>query len=662
MLTVRFGQNRFPDFDPNFSNGYHLTNLGFPAAVDALTPAYPDFPSISTGEFTGYGGGTASWNVYYSQSFNAGLSKQMGKHSVKVGFDFRSIHEASSTSEGPSSFSFTSGFTSQTPTKTVLGTGGGLATMLLGYPSSGSIAVGPGFNDYVHYSAFYIQDDYRVTKKLTVNLGFRGEHESNPAEASNKYLIDADLTAVNPIQASVPSLTLLGVSRYAGVNGNPNHAGNPLAIKLGPRFGFAYSIDSKTVIRGGYGIFWIPQSFSAQKALGYSYTTNMVTSTNNNYTPSASLLNPYPNGLTQPVGNALGALATIGQGITATDPGDRSAGYVEQMSFDIQRQINNSTSVSGGYIGSHTLDQPLGISLDQLNPSYFSLGSSGLSKVVNNPFYGIAPNTVALGTSKTFSEASLLTQYPQFTSVTLNTAMGRATYYSFYIKGQKRFKNGLTLLATYDWSRNMGLGTIQNYFAPIVPQAWSRSANDQPNSYSMSFTYELPFGKGHMFMANSNKVVDYFFGGWSIQGQQLIHSGTPLSVSQTNANTGCNGCGQLPTATGVSAQTSGPVDSRINDWLNLAAFTPTPAYAFGNVSARLNVYSPSLFNIDASVYKSVTIKEYFKFQFRAEALNLTNTVLFASPSTNVSSPGTFGVITSQTNFPRLIRLGIRFTF
>ena len=545
----------------------------------------------------------------------------------------------------------------------MLGTGGGLASMLLGDPGSGSITLGTFFNDYVHYEAFFIQDDYRVTRKLTVNFGFRGEHESNPAEVNNKYLIDANLNAVNPLQADVPSLTLLGEARYAGVGGDPNHAGNPLGIKLGPRIGFAYSINSKTVIRGGFGIFWIPQSFTAQNATGYSYTTNIITSINNNYTPNASLTNPYPNGLTQPQGNALGGLASIGQTLTATDPADRSAGYVEQMSFDVQRQIDKSTAISGGYIGSHTLDQPYGISLDQLNPSYFALGNSGLSKVVTNPFYGFAPNTVALGSSTTLAQYNLLTQYPEYTGVTLNTNMGHAIYYSFYIKGQKRFRNGLTLLATYDWSRNMSLATPQNYDAPIFPQAWTRSANDQPNSYSMSFTYQLPVGKGKMLLGNANRFVDMALGGWSIQGQQLIHSGTPLSVSQTNANTGCNGCGQLPTAVaGVSALSPGSPDQRINEWLNLAAFTSTPAYAFGNVSPRLNVYSPSLFNIDASIYKSVTVKEYYKFQFRAEALNLTNTVLFASPSTNISSPGTFGVITSQTNFPRLIRLGVRFTF
>lgn len=666
VFTVRFGQNRFPDFEPNFSNGLPLTDLGFPAAVNALTPAYPDFPAISMSDFTSFGGGTASWTVYYSTSVNAGVVKQMGKHSMKAGYEFRTIHNASETSEGPSSFSFATTFTSATPAKTVLGTGGSLATMLLGYPG-GSITLGNFFNDYVHYQGFYYEDDWRVTRKLTLNMGFRGEHESNVQEVNNKYLIDGLLNVPNPLQASIRSLTLNGIARYAGVNGDPDHAGNPLALKLGPRFGFAYQLDSKTTLRGGYGIYWIPQSFGVSTAstLGYAYTTNIVSSTNNNYTPISSLTNPYPNGLTQPVGNALGAAAANGQSLTVTDPGNRSAGYVEQMSFNVQHQIEKNTMLEAGYIGSHTLDQPFTIALNQLNPGYFSLGSSGLSKVVTNPFYQLIPASVTLGSSTTLAQSSLLTPYPEFTSVSLNSAMGRAVYYSFYAKGQKRFAHGLTMLATYDWSRNMSLAsgtTVQNYDAPIVPQAWVRSTNDQPNSYSFSMTYQLPVGRHQLLLGNDNKWLDALIGGWSIQGQQLIHSGTPLSVSQTNANTGCNGCGQLPNATGVSAQTSGSVDSRINDWLNLAAFTPAPAYTFGNVSPRLNVYSPSLFNIDASIYKTYTFKEYYKFQFRAEALNLTNTVLFASPSTSISSPGTFGVITSQTNFPRLIRLGVRITF
>ncbi len=667
VLTARFGFNRFPDYEPKFSKGFQLATLGFPSSLDALTSGTSAFPSITNGEMAAYGGGTTSWTVYHSTTANIELAKFMGKHSLKAGIEWRLIADASQTPTGPSSFVFASGFTSQSAAKTVNSTGGALASMLLGYPGSGtaaggSITLGTKYNDFVHYAAFFIQDDYRVTPKLTLNLGFRGERETNLAEADNKYFIDADLTKANPLQTSIPSLTLMGQARYAGVNGNPTHAGNPLALKVGPRFGFAYTINPKTVVRGGIGIFWIPQSFSAQDATGYSQTTSIVGSTNGGYTPASTLANPYPNGLLPVSGNSLGALAAVGQSINATDPGMRSAGYVEQMSLDFQRQLDKKTSFQFGYIGSHTLKQALNINVNQLNPGYFSLGAAGLNKQVANPFYGLVPNTLSLGSSPLIAQSNLLLPYPQYTNVNLSTPMGRSTYYAFYLKGTRRLTAGLTLNATYTWSRAMGISTIQNYDAPIIPQAWARLSTDQPNSYSMSMTYALPFGKGKSFLSN-NKVLDLLVGGWSVQSQQIIHSGTPLAVTQgTNANTGCNGCTQLPTATGVSAQTTGSVDDRINNWVNAAAFTQTPAFAFGNVSPRINVYSPPLFNIDASLFKTLTVKEYYKFQFRAEALNLTNTVLFASPALNVSSPSTFGVITSQTNFPRLIQLGVHITF
>ncbi len=334
--------------------------------------------------------------------------------------------------------------------------------------------------------------------------------------------MDANLNATNPLQTSIPSLTLKGQVEYAGVNGNPRYAANPLSIKMGPRFGFAYSLNPKTVFRGGFGIFWIPQSFSAQSAAGYSQVTNITTTINGGYTPNATLANPYPNGLTPIAGNTLGGLANIGAGITTTENGNRSAGYVEQMSLDIQRQISKNVSVWGGYIGSHSLDLPFTVAANQLNPSYFTLGSAALSKAVTNPFFGYAPNTVSLGSASTVTDATLLYNYPEYTSVSLLTNMGRQLYYSTYGKVQWRAKYGLTLNATYVWSRTMALSAPQNYDGNIVAQGWARAATDTPNSYSMSVSYKLPVGKGQMFMQNSNKAVEFLLGGWSDGGRAAV--------------------------------------------------------------------------------------------------------------------------------------------
>lgn len=657
VIATRWGYNRFPQFTSPISLGFKLAELGFPASVDALTQNYPAFPSLSTGEFASYGGGTTSQSFYYSSSFNTTVSKFMGAHTLKAGFDWRGLHHDGAPSQGPSSFSFSDVFTRQRPTAATVGTGGGLATMLMGYPTGGSITLGTKFFNYVNYYSLFIQDDWRVNSKLTVNFGFRGEHETAPRDKNNKYLIGFDETAVNPLQPNIPSLPLRGVLLYAGVNGNPTHSYNPLGVKMGPRVGFAYTIDPKTVVRGGYGIFWSPQSFSFQSATGYSQTTSIVTSLDNNFTPYGNLANPYPAGLIQPVGNSGGGLTSIGQSISPLDRTATSAGYVQQMSLDIQRQLSPSTVFSAGYIGSHSLDLPYDRQINQLDLQYFALGNALSSPLVANPFYNNGGQQ-GLGAA-TIARSQLLLPFPQFTSLTLsNTNMGRAYYYAGYAKVQRRMTTGLMLLATYTWSRNMSVVSGAQNSYDIVKHQWTRASIDVPNRFSMAVTYEFPFGKGKRFLS-SNKHLDLVAGGWSANAQAQMQSGYPLSISQTNNNTGTNS-GQRPNATGDSPSMPGPVTQRIDGWLNRAAFSQAPAYTFGNLAPSINTYGPGQYNWDVSMFKTFTILEKVKAQFRAEALNITNTVLFATPTTNINN-NAFGAITSQTNFPRLIQLGLRFT-
>jgi hypothetical protein len=654
VVTLRFGYNRFPNFTTPISNGFRLTELGLPASVDALTPNYPSFPSLSTGEFAAYGGGTTSQSFYYSSSFNATVTKFVGKHNLKIGYDYRALHHDGAPAQGPTSFSFSDVFTRQRPTAATTGTGGGLATMLLGYPTGGSMTLGTKFYNYVNYHGFFVQDDWRATPKLTLNFGFRGEHEGAPQDKNDKYLVGFDVNLPSPLQANVPSLKVNGALLYAGVNGNPRHAYNPMSIKSGPRFGFAYSPTAKTAVRGGYGIFWSPQSFSFQSATGYSQTTSIITSVDNNFTPYASLNNPYPTGLIQPVGNSLGGLASIGQSISPLDRAARSAGYVQQMSFDGQYQATASTVASIGYIGSHSLDLPYDRQINQLTVSNFALGSA-LNTLVANPFFNNG-GLQALSTANV-ARSQLLLPFPQYTSVTLNnTDMGRAYYYALYWKVQKRMSNGMTLLATHTWSRNMNLfGSPQDSY-DIVSRQWSRSTNNTPHRMSIATTYELPFGKGKK-LVNKGGVLDQVIGGWTINAMGQMQSGYPLSISQTNNNTGTNS-GQRPNATGLSPTVDKPIGDRINGWINLAAFSQAPAYTFGNLSPTISMRGPSQFNWDASVFKTFTLFEGLKAQFRAEALNVTNTVLFSDPTGSINS-NSFGAITSQRNFPRLIQLGVK---
>jgi trimeric autotransporter adhesin len=676
VITARWGFNRFYSATfPTGSAGFDIASLGLPQSLAAITPLTA-FPPITMGTLSSFGGSDTNSDVYYSRTAAIGVSKFLGKHSLKAGFEFRTLHDYGVPAAGPTSLGFTDQFTRPNPLSSTTGKGADLATMLLGYPTSGSMNVISRFDDFVRYYGGFIQDDFRVTSKLTLNFGLRFEHESGVQEENNHLITGFNPTAVNPLQANVTGLPVLGAVEYAGVNGNPTQTGNPLALKPAPRFGVAYSIDNKTVIRAGYGIFWAPTYFSFQNAIGYSQTTSIIPSNNNGYTPATTLANPYPNGLLQPAGNTLGALSGVGQAVSVFAPTSQSAGYVQEYSFEVQRTVPAGFVLTVGALGSHSLHLSNGgLNIDQLNPALFGTAAAEFAahNSVANPFY----NNGGVGTiaNSTISPINLLLPFPEFTSVTLtNSDTAAARYYSFYFRAQRRFSYGLTLVASYTWSRSeddilgASIPGSSNVSSPAGPQnvynpaaEWSLSTQDVPNRFTTGFTYELPFGKGKPVLRNSGRVLNYIVGGWSVNTIGIIENGFPLNVSQPNLNSSLGASVQRPNATGVSAATSGSTDARLNDWLNPAAFSEAAEYTFGDTSRFLNARGPGLFNWDASIFKTVTIRERVKAQFRFEALNSTNTVEFANPNTTFTN-SSFGLITSQVNHPRFLQLGARVTF
>jgi hypothetical protein len=266
VVAIRWGFNRFYSKSTQESGGFNLASLGLPQSLVSITPN-PAFPAITMSDVSSYGGGT-SQDVYYSRTFNATVSKFSGKHSLKAGFDFRTLHDFGTPSSGPSSFGFSDVFTRYRAQSATAGTGASLATLLLGYPTSGSQTVVTSFDDFIRYFGGFVQDDYRVTQKLTVNLGLRFEYESGIQEENNKLIVGFNQTAANPLQQAVSGIQVPGLVQYAGVNGNPSQTGAALSVKAAPRIGFAYSLNNKTVIRGGYGIFWAPSFFNFQNAIG----------------------------------------------------------------------------------------------------------------------------------------------------------------------------------------------------------------------------------------------------------------------------------------------------------------------------------------------------------------------------------------------------------
>src|SRR5207302_7814654 len=199
-----------------------------------------------------------------------------------------------------------------------------------------------------------VHDDFRVNAKLTLNIGLRYEYESGLQSELNTLIVGFDKTAVNPIQKEVKGITTNGVIQYAGQNGYGSTATNPTNLKLSPRVGFAWNVRNKTIIRGGYGIFWAPFTFSLANPLGYTYATPYVASNDGNVTPANVLRNPFPSGLQTPIGNGAGLAAGLGaQTFSVPDTSAKST-RVHQYSIEIQRELPAAIVVSGGFTGSVT--------------------------------------------------------------------------------------------------------------------------------------------------------------------------------------------------------------------------------------------------------------------------------------------------------------------
>jgi trimeric autotransporter adhesin len=678
VAAVRYGFNRFPNYDYDSSQGIDLTSLGFSSTFASQVPrSVAQFPYVSMTNLYGLGDSDDnSFYVHASRNFSASLDKYIGKHSLKVGFDYRRIKAAGNDyNTGGGSYSFTGIFTASNSTSS--GTGGAdLADLLLGYPASGSITTSVKLTDYADYYGIYIQDNFRLSNKITINYGLRWERELGLQEVNNGLVTNFLTTATNPIASNVTGILPLGEVQYAGVNGAPTSVGDPYANKWGPRAGIAYQMDSKTVIRGGYGIFWAPQ-FALGSPLatpGYAATTSYIASVNGNVTPAGTLSNPFPSGITQPTGNTLGPLEGIGQSISLVSPSGKSP-KVQQYSVDIQRELPFGIALELAYIGSHSTDLTLGsasLNINALNPSYLAMGSA-LNTSVPNPYYGHGGSGI-VGTA-TIPQYQLLLPFSEFGSVSESyNAYNHARYDSGVFKAQKRFSHGLTFLSTLTYSRNSdassggaGNGTLnaggggpQNPYN--LAAEYGRSNFDTPLRFSTSFSYELPVGKGKMFMNGINRPVDYVIGGWTVNGVSIFQSGFPLQVVDSkNFNSSYGYAVQRPNATGAAVATSGDLESRLNDYLNPAAFSTAPQYTFGNVSRTLPIRGPGQVNWDVSLFKTVSIKEKLKAQFRLEALNLTNTPLFAAPNGSFGS-STFGKITTQVNFSRQLQMALRFSF
>ena len=652
-----------------------LSNLGFPASF-ATQAQQQFFPVVALTGYSSWGdpGGDAirRGNDIYTLVADETLIR--GRHTIVYGADVRLYNQTpyqAGTDSG--TFGFTTSFTQQNPLAASLTSGDAFASLLTGY-GSGSVTTTPALAMRNMYYALYVNDSIRLGR-LTLSAGLRWEDPQPPTERYNRF---ATFVANAPFPITVPGLpNLIGTLEHPGQMGQPRGQYDSFDKAFGPRFGLAYSLTSKTIIRSGYGIFYSPRfgttSASGFGTTGAGSTTTWVTSSNDGVGLVYPLSNPFPNGLATQAPSGAASYYQLGQSISVTDPSSVSNTYSQQWNFNVQHQFGNSYIVEAGYAGNKGTHLPVALMLDQIDPIYQSLGAN-LSKTVPNPFYGlVTTGTLSL---PTIAASQLLRPYPQYTAV--NTTGSAATmenradshYNALQIKAQKRFSSGLSFIVSYTKAKSIDDSSGRvfgvNAFVPPVQNLYdlaaerSLSEGDVAQQLVFTHTVELPIGHGKTLLGNAPKAVDMMLGGWSVSGTATFSSGFPLVLSSTG-NTGVSGGVLRPNNDGQTANLGGSVESRLNKYFNTAVFAVPPSYTFGNTSRTLpDTRGPSRENYDLSLSKRFMVREGMSLNLRAEAYNLTNTPYFAGPGVALGSSN-FGVI-SVASGDRQIQFALKLLY
>ena len=689
VVTLRYGWTQFRD-DNTLSIDFDPSTLGFASAFSSAIQT-KKFPDVNITDYYTLGAIDPTQINWYSWSANGTVSRLIGRHTFKAGMDYRTIGtETQSFSGGAGVFNFDRRYTSSDPNANGTGgttpSGNALASMLLGYPSGdpgnlSRILVSSPANYFVRYYGGYVQDDFRVSSKFTLNAGLRIEHEDGLREEENRFTVGFDRT-LNP-GGALGAAGARGGLMYAGVNGNPEVQGDQPTAKFSPRVGFVYSANSKTVLRGGYGIYQAPWNYQSIGSANYGqvgYSQNTF-SVQGQYAPTTTLTNPFPTGVVQPRGNSLGALEGVGTNIEFIDQ-DKKAPYVQQYSIDINRELAGSLAVGVEYNGATGRNLGLGgsndgtININQLDPQYLSLGATALNAQVPNPFAGLLPGTNLNGA--TISRAQSLRPFPQFGNILMRqNTEGKNQYHAVILKMEKRMSHGWGGRINYTYSRlednQFGEGNSYSATNGNAQNAYDLDAEytisllDVPHKMVFSPIIELPFGEGKRW-ANGG-VGAAILGDWTISSIVAIESGFPISVSNNSNSLSAYGfLVQRPNLTGSAIETTGDREARLYAppgspglWLDAAAFV-SPGLALGN-SPRVNgdARTPHRNNWDFVASKDIRMGGGRRAQIRVEVLNITNTVKTTGPTTTFGSAA-FGRASSQRGFMRLTQLMFRYSF
>jgi hypothetical protein len=748
VFDVKANFFRFVQLTPGYTEpaqSISAASVGITGLQPAPTVTSSVIPNINIGGFTGslFGSGSYSWAPYNSYQLLPSMTITRGRHTIRFGLEYHYEAEGS-VAPGNAYGAFTFGnLTSQATGHTFLSTEtyNGIASLLLGIPTSGSQAINASYYLTRPYYGGYIQDDFKATNRLTVNIGLRYDVQLPWLERYNRQASMFNINAVNPDSAAIEAAwatdaaaynatnpkypyptapaAMYGVWEFAGQNGMPRRSQYTDYTNGAPRIGFAYRLTDKTVLRGGFGTFYQSITNGINSQTGFSQTTNYATSFDTvNDLPSAcvnpigpntcatgaptgpySLVNPFPVGLTQPLGTSQGALANVGQGSTSINLHYKIP-RTYQYSLEIQRQLPKNILFDISFDGNYNLYTDSSVNLGHIadaaglaQQQLAMNDATFFSRQVPNPFQNILPNTVANGTNSTIAASSLINNYPMWGGYT-DSDLANEVFRSdaMQMRIEKRGFGGtdssaglMTFVFSWTWSKeysttccwgqswqtttgaslqlspNGNTGTLVEFPMPNYNSnmVYAMDSNNKTQEEAFSGVWDLPLGKGRKFGAGVTGLADKIASGWRADYIFTYISGFPVGLPSAE-----NFCGNW----NAEASSGQPQGQNEFHWFNNnpACYQSFPANAINTyLPPRFsgNVNNPAAPQLSIAIEKNTTFKERYKLTFRAESFNITNTAIRPGPGSTTYTSPTFGIIPeNQQNFPRLVQLALKLFF
>ncbi|MBM3745018.1 MAG: hypothetical protein FJW34_04395 [Acidobacteria bacterium] len=680
VLDIRYGFTWFNEIQYFDNQGFNLKEFGFPdSLIGQLDSNGVTFPQIVTTGLLQLGNDGGFSQKYYTHTLLGLLTWVKGNHSVKFGSDSRLTFDNTKTYNNVSPrLDFGVNYTRGPLDNSVAAPAGqGLASLLFNIPAGGRVDLNDSRAESSGFYSLFVQDDWRLTSKLTLNLGFRWEYEAPLKERYNRTTRDFDFATPNPIQAAaqaqyarapiaeVPAsqFRTMGGVAFAGVGGVPRGLRDPDYRVFMPRFGFAYQLNPKTVLRGGFGLFYglLGADFSDVAQPGFNQSTAVVPTLDNGVTYVATIDNPFPFGLEKPKGAAGGLSTFLGRspGFFSSD-GRRP--YTQRWSFNIQFQPLSRSVVEVGYIGTRSIRLRSDSPLNAVDAKYYSrlperdqATIDFLSATVANPFLnipGFEGTNFFLGRNTTREQ--LLRPLPHFTALSTQLPAGSSWYNAFTLRFDRRFGQGFQFQANYTWSKTMEAMQYLNESDSLPTQVVANL--DRPHRLVASGIYELPFGRGKRLLGNAGGVLNHIIGGWQASAIFTAQSGPPLAWGNLIYS------GQF---TDIALPAG---DRSLERWFDTSGFDKDVRRQLGSnirtFPLRISGVRGDGINLwDMSGFKSFVIREGMKLQVRAEAEGALNHPNFSAPNAAPTST-LFGTVngTQEGEGARRIFIGLKLIF